>query len=102
MSNKSNFLNSKLNYTLKPFKPYKSYKFIIFLLLLILVAIIFVDYNSFFNTFEGYCKYNSANVGKDAERTAKKHKSDHEKKTDDLNETKSLLGRADNIPVGII
>ena len=101
MSNKSNFLNSKLNYTLKPFKPYKSYKFIIFLLLLILVAIIFVDYNSFFNNFEGYCKFDSANLAKDSKDQAKKHQSDHEKKTDDLNETKSLLGKADDIPVNI-
>ena len=98
MSNKSNFLNSKLNYTLK---SYKSYKFIIFLLLLILVAIIFVDYNSFFNTFEGYCKYNSANLANDSKEQAKRIESDYEKKTDDLNETTSLLGRADYIPAGI-
>lgn len=102
MSNKSNFLNSKLNYTLKPFKPYKSYKFILFLLLLIFVAIIFVDYNSLFNDFEGYsCKYSSANLEKDAERTGKKHQREHGKKTENLGESKSWLGKMDNIPANI-
>jgi len=104
MSNKSYFLNSKLIYTFKPFKPYKSYKsykFILFLLLLIFVAIIFVDYNSLFNNFEGYCKYNSAKLEKDAERTGKKHQREHGKKTEKLGESKSWLGKMDNIPANI-
>lgn len=99
MSNKNYFLNSKLIYT---FKPFKSYKFILFLLLLIFVAIIFVDYNSLFNNFEGYsCKYSSANLEKDAERTGKKHQREHGKKTEKLGESKSWLGKMDDIPANI-
>ena len=98
MSNKSYFFNNKLSYNLK---SYKSYKFIIFLLLLILVAIIFVDYNSFFNTFEGYCKCSSANVENDSKEHAKRHKRDHEKKTGKLGECKLWLGKMDDIPVTI-
>ena len=98
MSNKSYFFNNKLSYNLK---SYKSYKFIIFLLLLILVAIIFVDYNSFFNTFEGYCKCSSANVENDSKEHAKRHKRDHEKKTGKLGKCKLWLGKMDDIPVTI-
>ena len=99
MSNKSYFFNNKLSYNLK---SYKSYKFIIFLLLLILVAIIFVDYNSLFNNFEGYCKFGGgAKLVKDSEEQAKRQKTEHEKKTGDLNKNKSLLDETDNMSVDI-
>jgi glucan phosphoethanolaminetransferase (alkaline phosphatase superfamily) len=96
MSNKKYFIYGKLF-----FKPNKFVLLFIFLLAMFFV-IFFANNNSLFNIIEGNtpCKYNSANVEKDAEKTGKKHEKEH-KQNKTLPKYKDNLNKAGSIPVTV-